>query len=153
MCDHENGLSFCQFLKSKLNLMFIFRICKSCRLVQNDDRRILKDRSRQSNTLIFSTRQISAAISDNRVQAVWQTVDDLSALCCFHCTHNFFPCRSRFCCPDIFKKRVFEQFCILEHKCDLIHQRLFVDFSYINAACQNASLCNIIKTREQLDSS
>ena len=56
MCNHQQGLSFGKGHDGFLDFIFILRVSEGSCLIQNHNRRIFQDCSRNSNSLLFSAR-------------------------------------------------------------------------------------------------
>ena len=150
--DHQNRLFLRQLFKGELNLMFVLSARKSGCFIQNDDRRVFQNGARQRDALIFAAGEVSAAVSYNGVKPLREASDDFPALGGLGGAQNLLPRGVRPCGANVFQHRILEQPGILEHKGDLIHQRLLSDLPYIHAAHQNAPFRSVVKARNQLRS-
>ena len=75
--NHNYRFVFCQFFQCLLNLCFIFRVCKSGGLVQNDDRGILQYCSRNSKPLYFATGKIYTFSSNHRMDSIGEFFENI----------------------------------------------------------------------------
>lgn len=63
VCNHQQGLSFGKGHDGFLDFIFILRVSEGSCLVQNHNRRIFQDCSRNSNSLLFSAGEPLASIT------------------------------------------------------------------------------------------
>ena len=149
MRDHQHCFSPHQRLKGLLNLVLIFRIGKGGRLVQNDDGRVLQDRSCQRDSLALAAREIDALRADHRVQPLRQLFQDIPALGGQGRLHHLFSGSLRARRADVFQNALLKEPGILKNKSHLPHQRLRVHFPHIHAAHRHAPCRHIPETGNQ----
>ena len=149
MRDHQHRFSPHKRFEGLLNLVFIFRIGKGGRLVQNDDGRVLQNGSCQRDSLALAAREIDALRADHRVQSLRQLFQDIPTLGGQGRLHHLFSGSLRARRADVFQNALLKEPGILKNKSHLPHQRLRVHFPHIHAAHRHAPCRHIPETGNQ----
>ena len=77
MCNHQQGLSFGKGHDGFLDFIFILRVSEGSCLVQNHNRRIFQDCSRNSNSLLFSAGEPLASITGRGIISFFQSNNEI----------------------------------------------------------------------------
>ena len=63
-----------------VHFLLVFRVYKSCRLVKNNDRRVLQKDSCKSDPLALSSGEPSSGKSRRRIISLWKPENEIFAL-------------------------------------------------------------------------
>ena len=75
--DRECGAALRELVECLLNRVFGLRVERARRLVQDEDRRVAKDRASDRDALLLTAREAVAALADNGVVALRQRSDQV----------------------------------------------------------------------------
>ena len=150
MRNHNDGSVFCKLCECLLHFIFIIRICKCCCLIQNNNRRIFQNDTRNCNSLLFPTGEIYPIGSDNRFNPQRKFLNNIHALSLLQRLKNFFFCCVRSGHSHIFQNRSFYQPAVLKHKRNCIHQIFFCNVFYIYPPNIDITLLCIKKSGNQI---
>src|SRR5262245_48136773 len=85
MGDDEGGAIVSKLLQRVLHCLLALVIQRACRLIKNDDRRILEEDARDAQPLLLSTRELDSALTNIRIIAPRQRHDELVRMRLFGC--------------------------------------------------------------------
>ena len=77
---HEDGLAVSEVCQSLSDKMLVLRVGKGGSLIKHHDGCIFQNGTRKDDALLFTTGEVSALRSNDRIQTLGQSVDDFTAL-------------------------------------------------------------------------
>src|SRR5947207_1492451 len=80
MGDHQRGAMMHQFLQRRLHQRFALGIERRCCLVEQQQRRVAQDRTRNGDTLALPSRQRHAAFAELRLESTRQAADEFGGV-------------------------------------------------------------------------
>ena len=129
--------------------MLVLRVGKGCRLIKHNDRGVLKNGSRKHDALHLAAGEISSFGTDERIESLRKSVEDLSALREVNSPVDLLECRVGRTVPDVFENGGLEEASILEDKGDTFHQFLRRHLPHVYTADQHPSSGSVPETRYQ----
>ena len=138
-------------IKLLLNIALCLHIHRRGGIVKHKDRRILQKCSRQRNTLLLSTGQTNAALTDDGIIAVRKLLNKQISIC--HLCHflDAFKAAVRLTICDIALDGVRKKKHILHRNTDIITQLIHVVILYINAIDKYLAVSCIKETAQKID--
>ena len=150
MRDHDDRLAFRQRFHRLLQTVFVLGIDIRRRLVEDDDRRVLQDGTRNGNALALTARKARATVSDHSIVALGQRLDEVVAAC-FACSGDNFLVRCRRLAEaDVVFYRIAEKIDVLEDDADLSHQRFERVVAHIMSADLDAAVRHIPEACDEM---
>src|SRR5262249_44434690 len=147
MGDHHCRPSLHQILERALNERFRLRIERRRRFIEDQDRSILQQRSRDRNPLALSTGQTYTAFTDFRIVVRNEIVDQSGF---GRAPDRIFTCRW-VTVSDVGANRVVKEDHILRNDCDLLSQGIKTKLPDITSIDQNSSGRYLIKPRHYIN--
>ena len=109
MRDRDGGAILGKLHEGFLDLLFGFRIERSGRFVEDEDLRIVEQRTRNGKSLLFTARKRATLFTDDGVVAVTE-LDNKAVCACRLCRCNdFFSGRILLCVCNILVDRTVEK--------------------------------------------
>src|SRR5439155_24982680 len=119
------------------------------RLVQNHDRAVANDGTRNPNALALTARKSVPAFADDSVVTMRHAADEFIGIGYFRCGNDLFVGCAGAPVSDVFADCPPEQDRLLQHEANLGPQRVKLEGRNVNAIDQNASTLGVVKARDQ----
>ena len=149
MGNDERRAALRQLGQRLLNRRFGLRIQRRCRLIENENRRILQEHARNREALLLPAGELDAALSDDRIQSLRLRLDKLLQLRAPRASQISSSVASKLAVRDVLPHRAGEQEHILLHDADLAAQRFQLDIANIDAVNGDAARADIVEARQQ----
>ena len=127
----------------------VFGIQRGRGLIDQQNGRILDERTRDGDALALAARQARPALAHRRVQALRQALDDFGHAGLARGFHHLGIAGLRAAHADVVGNGALEKVAVLEDLADLPGQPLARDLAHVDAAHQNAALLHIEKACDQ----
>src|SRR6185437_4160569 len=151
MGDHKRGPAAHQIAEAFLDQGLGFGIEARCGFVENQDARVGQDRSRNGNALFLTSRELDAALADNRVVAVLETFGKLVHARRAAGREDFVFSSPRAAERDVFADRAIEEKRFLQDDAKLRAIRVELDGGEIRAIHEDAAARWRIERGDQAD--
>lgn len=148
--DHDDGLIPSECLDSFLQSVLILGVDVCRCLVQNDDMCVLQHGTRNGNALFFTAGNAGAAIADDRIVTIRQSLDEVVTASLFWCRDHFVVRGVRSAEFDIVFDGIGKEVNILEHHTDLIHKRFQGVILHVISADFDAAAFGIPKAGNEI---
>src|SRR6266550_2265157 len=119
MRDHKSGAAETQRLQAVLNHCFTFAVEARGRFVEDENPRFGENCASNCHTLALPARQFNAALANDSVIAIGETVDKLLAMRDAARRHDFFASRVRVREADVLGNSAVEKKIILQDHAEL----------------------------------
>ena len=146
MRNDHNSLVADQLRQGFLNHRLVIHIQGSRRFIQQDNGRILQERSRYGDTLSLTAGQFRTVLADHGLPAVRQFFRELITMRQLCGCQHFFVCGILFTDTDIFHDRSVEQRHVLKYDGIQGHQRLRINRGDIHTAYRDLTLFDVPET-------
>ena len=80
MGNHQRGTVARHVPQSRLDILFGPGIKRTCRLIQNQQAGVLQNGARNRDSLLFTTRELEAALTHTSRVTIWQARDEIMHL-------------------------------------------------------------------------
>ena len=148
--DDEGGTADHELVERILHDLLAFRIECGGRFVQDEDLRILQDRSCDGDALTLTAGEDEAAIADLGIDATRQTLNEFLCIRGANGIPDLFIRRIQATVEDIFFDGGIEKECILRHEADVVAKGADRHISDVDAVDADGSACHIIEPRKQV---
>ena len=148
--DDECRAVFCQLVERVLDFGLGQRIKRARRLVENQDRWIFEEDTRNRNALLLSAGKKRSALADVGVEAVWHGQNVVVNLRALRGLHDFIHRRVGLSVADVLQNRVGKQEHLLLHNADIPAQALLREAANIQPVKKDFAGRNVIKARDEL---
>ena len=118
--DNERGTVFCQILERILDHALAFVVQRRGRLVEDQDRRVLQEYSRDRKTLLLTATELDASLSDIRIVPVREFHDEIVRVGALGRIDDLVESRFRTTVADILQDRSRKKIDILLNDADLL---------------------------------
>src|SRR5574344_383466 len=147
VCDSHCGTSFHQSFKGVLYQTFRFCIEGRSSLIEYKNRRILKDSTRDTDTLTLSAGESASAVADIGIVAILGGFDKLLCISYFSRFLHLLACSIRYTECDIIVECVMKQDCLLIDMAYQGTQIVQAEVLYIDAVNKHLSFVYGVITR------
>ena len=127
------------------------RVDRGGGVVEDQNLRLLQDRTGDAETLLLTTGDVGTALGDEGVVLVREGLDELVRLGELTCGDELFVTRLRVAPAEVLCDGAGEEDVLLKHDGDLVTQELEVVLSYVDTADQHLALACVIEAGNQLD--
>ena len=138
MGDHDDGLVLRQCFDCLLQPILVLRIDVRCRLVKDDDGRVLENGTGDGDALLFAARKVCATLADHCFIPVRQSRDEIMTRCLFCCRNDLCAARLWSSETNVIFDGVVEEVDTLKDNANLCHQgckRIFLDIVSADGNC------------------
>ena len=90
MGDNQRRPADCNHVEFSLDRFFRLGIQRRCRFIEDQDRRILQERTSNSDSLLLATRQFKASLTDPGFVSIRQPRDKFMQMSGLSCSNDFF---------------------------------------------------------------
>ena len=120
MRDKDTCLALYDRVDRILDLLLGDRIKSRCRLIEDEDGRIFQYYPRYRDTLLLTTRELQAAVSDFGIDSLLLLFDEVPDVRFLKSIDHVFFCRIRLCVKEIIPDRAIEKISLLRYDADLV---------------------------------
>ena len=151
MCDHERCAALHERLERLLDVALGFAVERGGGLVENQHRRVLEERARDSEPLPLPARKAHAVLADHGAKPFRHFADELHCVRRFGGLNDVSLTRSREApVGDVRGDRVVEQHDILAHQRDVRAQAAELEGCDVHAVEQDLSGIRSVEARQQV---
>ena len=148
--DDEGGTADHEFVERILHDLFALRIERGSRFVEDEDLRILQDRSCDGDALALTAGEDETAIADLGIDAARQAMNEFLCIRGPNGIPDLFIRRIQTAIENIFFDGGIEEECILRHKADVVTKGADCHIPDVDAIDVDGSACHVIETRKQV---
>src|SRR5690606_22167907 len=148
MCNNQGGPSGHQFFQCLLNQKFRFCIQGTGGFIQDEDRRILKYRAGNGNSLALPPGKLDPSVANPCFKRLREPFYKLQRICPTCCLDDFFVQGPWFSKCNVLEDSSAKQNYILRHYADIFPECGKTVFSNSPTINQNASLLNFVEPKQ-----
>ena len=117
-------------------------------LIQNEQRRVLQEHTRNRNALLLSARKSGSTLSYLRVISIWQRFNELSDVCTLCCQRNVFFGSFRTAVCNVLRDSTIKEVYVLLDHANCRTQTVLRNGTNILPINGDASTCHIVESRQ-----
>ena len=149
VCDNDGRSVFRKLLQRFLYDILALVIQSTCCFIEDKDRRVLQEHSRNREPLLLAAGEFDAALSNIGIVTIRKFHDEVMCISKLGCFDYLFPGCTGSAIADILDYRTGEKLYILLHDSDVIPEALELDVTDIFAVDLYRAVSNIVKSRNE----